>query len=171
MRLTLFAVCALAAGASGCGGGPPRGAPLPSDPPRVLLSADTLVFTSFDANNDLRIDHAELEAGIAREFARADVNSDGALTPLEFQSWMTAALGGANAPPYRLDFDRNVDNSITRAEFESELNARAELYDSDHDGVLVRSEFIREAPRQQMMLGPRGPGGPGGGEMRRRPGG
>jgi hypothetical protein len=45
--------------------------------------------------------------------------------------------------PYRLDFDRNVDNSITREEFESEIRARVRDYDENGDGVLTRGEFTR----------------------------
>jgi len=133
--------------------------------PRVLLSADTLVFATFDANGDVRIDVAERDAGIAREWTRADANGDGTLPPLEFQTWMTQALGGSNAPPYRLDFDRNVDNAITRTEFETELVARFDDYDADKDGVLTRTEFVRDVPRPQMREG--GPRQ----MMRRAPGG
>ncbi|HWA01814.1 MAG TPA: hypothetical protein VG841_16015 [Caulobacterales bacterium] len=112
-------------------------------PLHALISADALVFATFDTDGDLKVSGAELEAGITREFARADVNHDGALQPIEFQNWSNAALGGANLPPYRLDFDRNVDNTITAEEFHDELAARAHSYDADEDGVLTRAEFIR----------------------------
>jgi hypothetical protein len=39
--------------------------------PRVLYSADALVFVSFDANDDLLVDAGEIEAGVTREWARA----------------------------------------------------------------------------------------------------
>lgn len=152
MKLAILAAGVLALGASACASGGRNGDSGPRELPRVLLSADTLLFATFDANNDLRIDNAEIEAGIAREWARADANNDGELAPIEFQTWMNLALGGSNAPPYRLDFDRNVDNAITRAEFETELRGRAADYDEDSDGVLTRAEFLRDQPRPQMMM-------------------
>lgn len=165
MKFTIIgAAVGVALAVAGCASRPEPSRGLQGEGPRVLLSADTLMFASFDANNDLRIDAAEQAAGIAREWTRADANGDGEITPLEMQTWMTTALGGADAPPYRLDFDRNVDNKITRAEFDQELAVRARDYDKDNDGVLTRAEFLREAPRAQM---PMMQGGPRGGVRRR----
>lgn len=140
----VLAVGALALG--GCASGSSRD----NGPaaPRALLSADTLVFTSFDADNDLRVTMAEIEAGIAVEWARANTNGDGLLQPLEFATWSESALGGNQLAPFRLDFDRNVDNSITEEEFRTELLGRARDYDKDEDGVLVRGDFIRQAPNR-----------------------
>ncbi|HCK84627.1 MAG TPA: hypothetical protein DHW63_08965 [Hyphomonadaceae bacterium] len=126
----------LAACASGRGGDE-------NEPIRALLSADALMFVSFDTDGDFGVDAAEVEAGIAREFARADSNRDGALQPIEFQNWASIVLGGGQMGPFRLDFDRNVDNSITREEFESEIRGRVRDYDADENGVLARSEFVR----------------------------
>lgn len=137
-------------------------------PIRALLSADALMFVAFDADGDLSVTSAESEAGLAREFARADANSDGSLQPLEFSNWSNLVLGGTQIGPYRLDFDRNVDNVITREEFDTELRARFSAYDSDENGALSRSEFVRlvgqarqrRAPRQ--VAPPIGNAGPNG---------
>ncbi len=168
MRFGSFAACAMTLSLAACASGPERGPRMQGEPPRVLLSADTLLFASFDANADLRVETSEIEAGIAREWTRADANGDGALAPIEFQTWMNLALGGSNAPPYRLDFDRNVDNSITRAEFETEMRSRAADYDKNTDGVLERVEFLRDGPRPQMMMGGPDGGQRTGGRPRRR---
>lgn len=122
-----------------CGGGPGTA----HDPVRAVLSGDVMMLVSFDTNGDLAITAEEIEAGIAREFARADANGDGVISPIEFQSWSNAVLGGGPMGPYRLDFDRNVDNQITRAEFEAEIRARVREYDENGDGVLTRNEFTR----------------------------
>lgn len=155
-RLTVLSCAALlAACASGRGGDE-------NEPIRALLSADALMFVSFDTDGDLSTGAAEVEAGIPREFARADANRDGSLTPIEFQNWANAVLGGGQVGPFRLDFDRNVDNSITRDEFESEIRGRVRDYDSNENGVLVRSEFVRrvgqarppaERPQPALPLG------------------
>jgi hypothetical protein len=102
-----------------------------------------MMLVSFDANDDLSITAEEIDAGLAREFARADTGRDGSLSPIEFQTWSNAVLGGGPMGPYRLDFDRNVDNTITREEFDAEIRARVRQYDENGDGVLTRGEFTR----------------------------
>ena len=143
MRLKALAlVAATAAGVTACatGGGP--GAHT-NEPIRALLSADVMMFVSWDTNGDLIVSPDEIEAGITREFNRADTNHDGRIEPIEFQAWANAVLGGTNMGPYRLDFDRNVDNVITREEFANEIHARVRDYDTNEDGSLSRAEFVR----------------------------
>jgi hypothetical protein len=112
-------------------------------PIRALLSADALLMVSFDTNGDLSVTREESEAGYAREFTRADANADGSLQPIEFTNWSNLVLGGSQIGPYRLDFDRNVDNLITHEEFDTEMRARFSQYDEDENGALWRSEFVR----------------------------
>lgn len=151
MKVATLALLLSAAALAGCatGGGDDR-----NEPVRALLSADVMVFVSFDANNDLSISEGELSAGLTREFARADVSGDGQLQPIEFQNYANAAMGGGHIGPFRLDFDRNVDNVITREEFDAEFRGRFGDYDTDESGALSRSEFVRlvgqaRPPRQQ----------------------
>ncbi len=113
------------------------------EPIRALMSADVMMLVSFDTDGDLSISSAEVDAGLDREFARADANSDGTMQPIEFQNWGNLVLGGGQLGPYRLDFDRNVDNAITRDEFDTEIRARVSDYDEDENGALARSEFVR----------------------------
>jgi len=113
------------------------------EPIRAILSADVMMFVSFDTNGDLNISADEITAGIEREWTRADANHDGQVQPIEFQNWSNLVLGGSAMGPFRLDFDRNVDNTITRQEFDTEIQARVRDYDTDGNGVLSRSEFIR----------------------------
>jgi hypothetical protein len=134
--LTLLA--ALAACASG-----PNRRERANEPIRALMSADVLMLVSFDADADLSVSGAEVDAGLNREFARADGNGDGQLQPIEYQNWANIVLGGGQIGPYRLDFDRNVDNVITREEFDNEIRARVGDYDQDENGALSRSEFVR----------------------------
>jgi hypothetical protein len=158
-----FAAAALTACASG-GGGDDRTAPI-----RALLSADALMFVSFDGDGDLSVSQAESEAGVGREFVRADSNGDGSLQPIEFSNWSNMVLGGSQIGPYRLDFDRNVDNVITREEFDTEMRARFGQYDSDESNSVTRAEFVRlvgqarqPRPRRQQVAPPIGGAGPNG---------
>jgi hypothetical protein len=159
MRASTWIVACAAAALAGCAGGG-REAP---ERINAILSADAVMYGSFDADDDLQVTLAELEAGVTREFARADANSDGSLSPIEYQNWSNVALGGGQLPPYRLDFDRNVDNIITAEEFRNEVLGRARTYDTNEDSVLVRMEFVRqlnqarrpaEQPRQPRMAPP-----------------
>jgi EF hand domain-containing protein len=134
-------IAASAATVTACATGGP-GSHL-NEPIRALLSADVMMFISWDANGDLVVSPDEIEAGIAREFERADTNHDGRIEPIEFQAWANAVLGGGQMGPYRLDFDRNVDNVISREEFANEIHARVRDYDADENGSLSRAEFVR----------------------------
>lgn len=142
MRFSTIALMALGAAAiAACSTG--RGSGAEREPIRALLSADALMYATFDTDRDLRVTMEEVRVGVEQEFQRADVNRDGALQPIEFQNWSNLVLGGGSTGPYRLDFDRNVDNVITSEEFTNELTARARDYDADEDGAIVRSDFIR----------------------------
>jgi hypothetical protein len=151
MRWKLAAILAGGLVLGACASGPDPGDRNQPPPVRALVAADALVFASFDANDDLTIDAGELEAGLAREWARADANADGSLQPIEYGAWAERALGGAQSPPFRLDVDRNVDNVISEQEFRTEFNARAAEYDRDADGNLTRAEFLRAAPGARVL--------------------
>lgn len=131
-----------------------------NEPIRALMSADALMFVSFDTDGDLAVSTAEIDAGLTREFTRADSNHDGSIAPIEFQNWGNAVLGGGQLGPYRLDFDRNVDNVITREEFDAEIRARVADYDEDESGSLTRTEFVRLVG-QARPPSPRATQGPG----------
>jgi hypothetical protein len=158
----MLALGAALASVSACATGASLEAARSREPIRALLSADVMMFVSWDANGDLAVSPDEINAGIAREFARADANHDGAIQPIEFQTWSSAVLGGTQLGPFRLDFDRNVDNVITREEFETEIHARVRDYDSDENGSLSRGEFVRlvgqarpPSPEQRPQAPPR----------------
>lgn len=164
IRTVAFVACA-ALGLAACGGGR---AAQDRAPIRALLSADALMLVSFDTNADLNVTREESEAGFAREWTRADADGNGSLSPIEFSNWSNAVLGGSQIGPYRLDFDRNVDNIITREEFDTEMRARFSQYDSDENGSLSRAEFVRlvgqarQPVQRRQVAPPIGAAGPNG---------
>lgn len=156
-RLALAACVAAIAGCASSGG---EGRP---ETIRALLSADALLLSDFDTDRNFEISMAEVEAGVTASFGRADANADGNLSPIEFQHWSGVELGGGMTPPYRLDFDRNVDNIISEEEFRTELIARAQEYDADESGAVTRSELVRNlyqarpSPERAQRPAPGGP--------------
>jgi len=153
---TIAVVTCAALSLAACGG---RAAQDRTAPIRALLSADALMLVSFDTNGDLGVSRDEAEAGFAREWTRADADANGSLSPIEFSNWSNLVMGGSQIGPYRLDFDRNVDNVITREEFDTELRARFSQYDSDESGSISRTEFVRlvgqaRPPQQRRQLAP-----------------
>ncbi|MET0545922.1 MAG: EF-hand domain-containing protein [Caulobacterales bacterium] len=133
---------------------------------RKTPSVVGLLFSRFDADMDYRVTWPELEAGISKAFASADVDQDRSISPLEFEAFSRAALGGNSAPPFRLDFDRDVDGRITQSEFREELLATAEGLDLDKDKVLTQEELTKVTPSAK---GAESEGGPEDGEARRGP--
>lgn len=132
----------------GYGGGRGEGMPGYQTAPHITrvagtADADAILFASFDRDGDLLVSGAELDAGIVREFARADSNHDGSVSAAEYQAWSERALGGAY-PPYRLDVDRDADGHITTAEFSAALRGRAQMYDRNGDGVIEHAELVRQ---------------------------
>jgi hypothetical protein len=155
MRILAATACVATLGACASSGRDDGGGDAPF---RAILSADALMFAAFDADGDLQTSRAEIDAGLDREFQRADVNRDTLLQPIEFQNWSSNALGGTQMGPYRLDFDRNVDNTITREEFINELQARAREYDRDENGAVTRSEMVRLVGQARVPTERRPPG-------------
>lgn len=156
LRAWLLAAGGLAA-VTACSSGPTSSSLARNDPIRSIMSADVMMLVSFDTDGDLSITTAEVDAGLDREFRRADANGDGSLAPIEFSNWSTLVLGGGQMGPYRLDFDRNVDNTITREEFDTEIRARVHDYDADGSGTLSRAEFIRLVGQARPPAPPRRP--------------
>lgn len=125
----------------------------------AVLSGDALLWVSFDADRDYITSRAEAAAGLDEEWTRA---GGVALSPLDFEAWARRALAGPDLAPFRLEFDRNMDNQITREEFDAALMARFSEHDRDGDGQLRRGELVQQVARMPMQGGdgPRGGGGP-----------
>jgi hypothetical protein len=129
-----------------------------------VLSGAALLFVQFDTDGDYAVSRAELDAGVAKEWARASGGAT-ALTPIQFDVWAAKALGGPNMGPYRLAFDSNVNNEITQAEFAAALVDKFTTWDKDRDGRVTRADMVERLPEM------RRPQGAPGGMPQRPPGG
>lgn len=105
-----------------------------------------LLIVGFDSDGDARVGRAELAAGIADQFARADTDGDGQLGLIELASWSRTWLGSDNVKPGRFDFDRDADDRISAEEFQAELTRHFSVLDIDGDGVVTRAELLSIDP-------------------------
>lgn len=108
------------------------------------LGADLdLVFKRLDADANGRISQAEVTAAKSRQFARADRDGDGQVTPDEraaIRARLDRGQGAMDGAAERLDTDGSGSLSL------SEFTARAPMFallDIDGDGALSRAEAER----------------------------
>lgn len=111
-------------------------------PPTIIAKPLAIAVAGFDSDGDLRITAAEYDAGVARSFAIGDRDGDGAMGLIEFTAWSEAALGNPGTVPGPFDFDRDGDDRISLAEFETLFAARRAEMDRNKDAVLERSELV-----------------------------
>lgn len=168
--ISLLALTSAAACASGPPG-PPGGGP-PGEGPggrqgALLQEAKiarpiAILFTGLDANRDLVLDKAELEAAIPLEFDRADVDRSGVLTGFEMADWCRLVLGDKEALPDMRAMDTDLNYTVTPQEFAAALRHEFDRMDKDQDGRITRAELLMDAPRGMQHGG--GEGAPSGGQ-------
>lgn len=126
--------------------GPPRGGPGGSYfGGASMVAAEPIAFllNEFDTSGDRTITSAELAVGAEKAFIEVDINSDGAISPIEFVTWAEAAMGARNAVPGVIAFDANLNSIISRAEFSDRLQKEFARLDKNKDGNLVRAELLQ----------------------------
>ncbi|MBB5685779.1 EF-hand domain-containing protein [Sphingobium boeckii] len=144
------------------------GAPaIAKKPPVPMLSQATIsaspvsqMIAGFDSDGDAVVSQVEFDAGVARSFVDGDENKDGRITLIELSRWAAKWLGNAGALPGQYDFDRDLDDAVSRAEYEAEFAKRLAGFDMNKDGALARSELISFKPQPPIPMPP-GMGMPG----------
>ena len=118
----------------------------------------------FDADADGKIAREEFDKVLNSDFAIADKDGNGELSPLEVRAVNDRLLTQRDISPI---IDWNADGHVTLEEFGAQWRAMFERADTDRDGIVTADELTRPTtgPREGRPGG--GPGGPGGG----RPGG
>ena len=107
------------------------------------LHADSLLFASFDTDGDCKVDISEFISGRDASFDDADQTQDGSLSLTELQDWRDRAFGTLDASPSYLAYDRDFDQTISRAEFDEMFGAAFNATDKNADGRVAFSELIR----------------------------
>ena len=123
---------------------------------RATLSASPVsqMIAAFDGDGDAVVSQAEFDAGVARSFADGDENKDGRITLIELSRWAAKWLGNAGALPGQYDFDRDLDDAVSKAEYEAEFAKRFAGFDTNKDGALSRSELISFKPQPPIPMPP-----------------
>jgi Ca2+-binding EF-hand superfamily protein len=106
----------------------------------------------FDADGDGKITRDEFDRVLKSDFALADKDGNGVLSPLEVRAVNERLLTQKDVSPI---IDWNGDGNVSLEEFGAQWRALFERADADHDGVVTEEELTRTGAPQ---------GGPGGGE-------
>ena len=142
-----FGICAacivlVLAGCAGRGPGGNANRPLP---PISETEENIKLMLSYDENSDGTVTRDELEAGLRRQFAAADLNHDGKIDIREMQAENDRrfrAFGTAASPL----IDWNQDGMIDLTEFASTARSVFEEMDKNHDGKLDGNELRLPQP-------------------------
>jgi len=143
-----------------------------SSGPITSIRPASLLFASFNRNDDYSIDQKEFADGIQKSFEIADNNKDDKLTPFELEIWRKNALGSIDAAPGSMMLDTDFNQLVTHAEFDAALGKLYQASDRDGNGVVSFDELVkiisRPAPRRNRSggkpNGKRPSGGKGGGK-------
>jgi hypothetical protein len=108
-----------------------------------LVRPGAMLFASYDANHDGKITDAEIDAGAAQSFAVADKNNDGAITGFEQTDWATLVGSGSDVLSNSMQFDTDVDHSVTRAEFLSGIHRLADSLKKKGESVLTYGDLVQ----------------------------
>ena len=134
-----------------------------------------ILLSSMDADGDHRIEIAEFEAGVAKEWSA--FSTGGQTGALSYAKWAKQVLGAADALPSYITFDRNLDGAISELEFTDYLSKQFVALDANSDDVLETSELVFRIEQQRrrggeqadQARGQRGGGGGRGEGSGRRP--
>lgn len=119
-------------------------------------------FRARDVNKDGKVSRAEIEE-FEREsalqkallenralFARLDVDKDGSLSPIEFQT-LAANPTMPDITSIMQRFDKNRDQQITIVEYRTATLVRFDDLDADKDGSVDQSELRASQNKQSSM--------------------
>ena len=125
--------------AAACAGRPPANGMRPLAPIGETEQNIKLML-SYDENSDGVVTRQELEAGLRRQFATADLNHDGKIDQREMQAENDRRFRafGTEASPL---IDWNQDGFIDFDEFASTARSVFEEMDKNHDAKLDQNEL------------------------------
>ncbi len=113
-----------------------------------IVQPGALLFASFDTNHDGRISDAEIEAGAVASFAVADKNGDGSISGFEQSDWAGLVGGVDDVLSNPMQFDTDLDHSVTQTEFVDGLHRLAKTLMRPGQTELVYADLVRALQRR-----------------------
>lgn len=127
---------------------PPIAPVQPAQPAATVMAEPVaMMIAAFDRDGDARVSRAEFDAGLRQSFDSIDTRKTGALGYIAFSDWSERWLGDRNTLPSPFETDRDGDNKITWDELAARFDLLFTRFDSNKDGVLVRSELLTLRPQ------------------------
>lgn len=113
----------------------------------VMAEPVAMMIAAFDRDGDARVTRAEFDAGLRATFDNIDTRKTGALGYIAFSDWSERWLGDRNTLPSPFETDRDGDNKISWDELAARFDLFFTRFDTNKDGVLVRSELLTFRPQ------------------------
>lgn len=113
--------------------------------PNGLVRFITAQFKRSDTNHDGVLSQSEIKASIIRDFKAMDVNHDGVLTLADIAIELKRAHRGKPTEPlnFYLPYDTNHDGKITQSEYvKAIMRTIMRPMDANHDGKITLREAI-----------------------------
>lgn len=130
---------------------PTPGQRAPQPVANIIAEPVALMIAAFDSDGDARVTRTEFEAGLSKSFASADPEKSGSIGYIRYADWALTWLGDRNALPGPFEVDTDGNNRITLAELRARFDLLFARFDTDKDGVLVRSELVLVRTPQLIM--------------------
>lgn len=108
-----------------------------------------LALSGMVSGPDGSIDLSVIDSAAADMFDLFDGDGSETLSRIEHARWAGAILGDAYARPTLRMIDTNHDGLATRQEFVETIQAEARRLDADADGILMRTELLKEIPQSR----------------------
>lgn len=113
----------------------------------VMAEPVAMMIAAFDSDGDARVSRDEFDAGLRRSFDSIDTRKTGSLGYIAFSDWSERWLGDRNTLPSPFETDRDGDNKIGFDELAARFALFFARFDTNKDGVLVRSELLTLRPQ------------------------
>ena len=119
-----------------------------------IVAPGALLFASYDHNYDGFVGADEIEAGARGSFRVADVNGDGVLSGFEQSDWARLVGAADEVLANPMQFDSDLDRSVTEAEFVSGIRRLSESMGALNGGRIAIADLTHPASAERPGVAP-----------------